>query len=209
MKKFLLIKLCEFALFLMRKNLERVELMDIKGNMYKPMNPERKKLDLEIIALTLAGKFRFVHGPMSVARHCINMARIFMAEGKTRLAMQALLHEISEAYMGDWATPFKKAFPIFKMLENIINENTFIAYDIGYPVDDEVNTLDKQIMVNEALSFMPNPAHWLAMGDGVHPERLNVSGVSFEDKTMQEDIEDFIAVAIELGLHVPSNEIAA
>ncbi|WP_294963391.1 hypothetical protein [Sulfurimonas sp.] len=164
MKKLLIKILSISLLWLVRNNLNNAELMDSKGNFIKPFHPDCKSVDLEVVAIALSRIKRFFgQTNLSVAQHSVNMARVFMHFGNMEYAKQALLHEISEAFMGDLASPLKAAFPLFKSIEETLIKKTFSCYGLEYPMAQDVHFLDKQIMIYEALAHMPRKEYWLSL----------------------------------------------
>jgi len=135
---------------------------------------------------------------LSVAQHCVNMARIFIMLGELEHAKQALLHEIAEAFMGDLASPLKKAFPMYKDIEERLIKKAFGCFGLSYPIADIVHVLDKDIMINEAVAHMPNQLYWEKFGTGLD---LCIVGVAdFEPWSSEKAYEEFMQVAKELGL---------
>jgi hypothetical protein len=173
---------------LIKKELESAILMDGKGNFFKPFNQNCKTIDIEVIATSLSRVKRFFgQTKYSVAQHSVLLARHFLKKGETELARQALLHEVGEAYMGDLVSPIKRAFPLFKMIEESIIKKVFGCLDIQYPISQEVDKADKRLMVDEAIQLLPNQEHWLAMN-----EPLDITVIPWSEK---ESYEAFMALA--------------
>lgn len=194
--------LSKLLLWLTARELANATLMDSKGNFIKPFNHLKcNTLDLEVVALALSRIMRFFgQTELSVAQHCVNMAMVFIYQGKTELAKQALLHEVSEAFMGDLASPLKRAFPMFKEIEETLIKKTFKCYGLNYPMDREVYILDKQIVLNEAIVHMPNAEFWLSQGSCVDSQLLKDSSVDLEAWDSQKAYDEFIKLAKELKL---------
>jgi len=79
---------------------------------------------IEDIAHSLAKQCRFVGHTKrfySVAEHSRLVATILKARGATPpVQLFGLLHDLSEAYIGDMPTPLKQMFPLYKELETKI-----------------------------------------------------------------------------------------
>lgn len=95
----------------------------------------------------------------SVAQHSILMAEWCLNIYKDReLAQLALLHDASEAYLGDVNSILKRLLPDYLALEAkvqqvILEKYTCATYKLsGYGV---VNSLDKAILVNEVKALFP------------------------------------------------------
>lgn len=95
----------------------------------------------------------------SVAQHSILMAEwCYKIYQDTELAKLALLHDASEAYLGDVNSILKRLLPDYLALEAkvqhvILDKYTCATYKLsGY---DVVNSLDKAILVNEVKALFP------------------------------------------------------
>jgi hypothetical protein len=181
MNKILLKLLIKVQLILVKHSLSNALLMDAKGNFIKPFNLGCSSIDLETVALSLSRTKRFFgQTNLSVAQHSINMAKIFIYQGKIEEAKQAILHEVSEAFLGDLVTPLKKAFPLYKEIEELLIKKTFKCHGLRYPISKEVNLLDKQIVINEALYHMPNKEHWLSINKPIDNQLIKAAGVELD-----------------------------
>lgn len=204
MKKLLMMLLSSSLMKLVQSDLQSATLMDSKGNLIRPFNPDCVDIDLEVIAIALARIKRFFgQTKLSVAQHSVNMAKVFIAQGDTENAKQALLHEVSEAFMGDLASPLKKAFPLFKEIEESLIKKTFLCYGLNYPMSKEVHLLDKQIMIHEAIAHMPDEEFWKLQPYKEFVNRRIFSTKSIVDlEAWSEDkaFQEFIETARELEL---------
>jgi len=189
---------------LVKKDLHNATLMDSKGNFIKPFHPTCKNIDLEVVAIALTRIKRFFgQTKLSVAQHSVNMARVFMYLGNDEYAKQALLHEVSEAFMGDLASPLKQAFPLFKEIEESLIKKTFKCYGLNYPMAQDVHTLDKQIMIYEAATHMPKEEFWLSLPHKELVDKEIFTSTQIVDlKAWSEDkaYDEFIKIARELNL---------
>lgn len=78
--------------------------------------PDPKQIMIEDIAHALAHVPRFAGHTSrfySVGAHSINVARVVPKAHK----LQALLHDATEAYLGDMPTPFKRVFGEYRAAE--------------------------------------------------------------------------------------------
>lgn len=117
----------------------------------KIMDPE--SICIEDIAHGLAYTPRFagqLEGFYSVGQHSFYMA--INASVKNRLAV--LLHDATEAYMGDMPSPFKKLFPEFKSMENKLMAIIAKKFGFQFPFHPEVKELDKEFLDIEWNSFV-------------------------------------------------------
>ena len=193
MRKALITVLSKLLLWLVKPLLAKAVLMDSKGNFIKPFHPECNTLDLEVVALALSRIMRFFgQTKLSVAQHSVNMAKIFIYQGKIELAKQALLHEVSEAFMGDLASPLKAVFPMFTEIEESLIEKTFKCYGLSYPMHERVHQLDKTIVLDEAINHMPNKQYWQSLGSGLSSKTIREANVDFNAWNSQKAYDEFI-----------------
>ena len=98
------------------------------GQYVNVINPDPSTILIEDIAHGLAGQLRFgAQSPIryTVAQHCVECAR--HTEGDK---FEALMHDASEAYLGDMASPIKQHLPDYKVLEEKFS--IVIANKFGY-----------------------------------------------------------------------------
>lgn len=201
MKKIAKMMLSWLLMKVVANDIANATLMDSKGRFIKPFNPECKEIDLEVIAIALSRIMRFFgQTKLSVAQHSVNMARIFMFMGEIEFAKQALLHEIAEAFMGDLASPLKRAFPMYKDIEERLIKKAFGCFNLSYPMAKEVHDLDKEIMINEAVEHMPNRDYWAGLGQGLDLCILAEHIADFKPWSSEKAKDEFMQVAKELGL---------
>lgn len=119
-------------------------------------------LPIEDIANALANTCRY-NGHcsrfFSVAEHSVLMSRLVRPE----LALAALLHDASEAYVGDIPRPLKRVMgTAFKDMERkamraVAQRYGVTMHDLEHP---EIKALDKKILADEAAALMPRHAFW-------------------------------------------------
>lgn len=139
------------------------------GKLLDPFNLQDSDFDDIAMqaAVTLSGLKRFwcqTLYPYTVAQHCLSMVKYF--EGNVELQQWAISHEIFEALTGmDIPTPVKKKMPEYKIAENKALEQFARLYDLTPPTPAIVKTVDRGLMVMEALALMKkNPNFdWVAL----------------------------------------------
>lgn len=92
----------------------------------------------------------------SVAQHCNELTTWLSHHSHTKhLAPYALLHDASEAYIGDLIYPIKQLYPSFFDIEQRIT-NLFYQ-KVGLPIQqsilDELDFYDRTICINEMISL--------------------------------------------------------
>lgn len=112
------------------------------GEYIDVFDPSPAHLHIEDIAHGLAYRCRFgghTKNFHSVAEHCIHISDMC----PPHLRLQALLHDASEAYIGDMPTPIKQCLPDFQSLENRLMEAIGLKFGFSPRIDPFVKALDK------------------------------------------------------------------
>lgn len=149
-------------------------LVDIENYMFN--------YDIEVIAHHLAKIQRFngaapIDITYSVAEHSLNLANIFLENSIVQEAMvqagvdnkvcalYALIHDASEAYVGDLVSPLKKYCREYQIIEDNIQKKLkrclfyrFLGpkdYLFVKNVQNYVHLYDKRILLDEVASIMP------------------------------------------------------
>jgi hypothetical protein len=92
----------------------------------------------------------------SVAQHCVLAAHILYKETHDpELALWGLLHDASEAYIADLASPIKRQMPEYKKVENGLTEAVMIAFGLETDEPPKVKEVDTRLLVTEARDLMP------------------------------------------------------
>lgn len=140
--------------------------MSIKNPIYTPNSIRTftgKVFDLKLMALesisiddiahALSNTMRFaghLKVPYSVAQHSVMVAKHASKENK----LAALLHDASEAYIGDMPSPFKKMMPEYKVIEGKLMKVIAEVFSFEYPLNPEIKEIDKNMLVLEWAAFV-------------------------------------------------------
>jgi len=136
----------------------------VSGSDFCPFKESMGKVDIGDIAWALAHQCRYnghVDRFYSVANHCMVMARFFINKKNYKDALEALMHDAAEAYVGDMAYPLKKLLPQFTAIENRVQgyllkelglheytrEHEGAVYYVQSPL---VRKLDKRMIEHES-----------------------------------------------------------
>lgn len=163
--------------------------------MVRPFTIGPEDIDLVDIANALARQCRFlghVSGFISVGEHSLVVSRLLEERGESRLIQATgLLHDASEAYLGDISGPLKRlpAFDGYREVEELVERVIAAKYGLPFPYPPVVKVCD-----NESADLEMYGA------DGVGPlrERSLADGPSID-----EVVSMFLARAAELGLTGP------
>lgn len=139
------------------------------GKWIDPLNPDPDLIDPIDIAHALALVNRFTGHttePYSVAQHSCGVYDLVSHENKK----YAILHDASEAYIGDIARPVKhqNKMELYREIEDNLMEAILNKYDLEWPLPDEVKWADEILLYSELrdlMGFKPN-------GHGVIPSEI-------------------------------------
>jgi hypothetical protein len=84
-------------------------------------------------------------------------------------ALWALLHDSTEAFVGDMVRPLKKNIPIFSEIEDQIMNVIVDKFKLGsYEMPESVREADNRIIENERLALLKDPPlPWTVHGDAL------------------------------------------
>lgn len=129
------------------------------GKEFKPFAPRPEDVFIEDIALALSHLCRY-NGHCkkfySVAEHSVHCSN-HVAPGHE---FAALMHDATEAYVGDLVRPIKVYIPDFNEMEDNVWKKA-IAPKFGLPqeLSKEVHDVDNIILVTEARDLLPDGAN--------------------------------------------------
>ena len=163
------------------------KLMNYTGNVIDIFNIQKEDVNAEVIILGACRINRFLGQTLyayPVAAHLIGGYMYLNDIGASlTLKKQWLIHEAFESYSGvDLPSPLKAELPLYKEAEN--RALKIIAETFGVtPVEsEEIKTLDRSIMVAEALTIMPNSNYWINFAKENNIETLSSAYVLREDQ---------------------------
>lgn len=150
------------------------------GRQFYPLAPRAEDIDPLDIAHALSQICRYgghTDFHYSVAEHCLLMASVAEPEDK----LWALLHDATEAYVGDMVRPLKLSMPQYRAAED--NVMRAVAERFGLAFHDpatadmpaSVKEMDMRICLTErAIVMGPKPTSWRE--DGLEPLPVKVEG---------------------------------
>lgn len=148
------------------------------GRQFYPLDPQPEDIDPLDIAHALSLICRYgghVGSFYSVAEHCLLLSEAVEPEH----AAWALLHDATEAYVGDMVRPLKHHMPDYCVIENNLMSVIAERFGLGLAIDmpDAVKDADNRILLDErAALFNGTPAPWVV--DDLEPLGVTVSGFS-------------------------------
>lgn len=124
------------------------------GRAYWPLDPHPDDVCIEDIAHGLsmlcryAGQVKIFY---SVAEHCVLVSHMVPPE----LALEALLHDASEAYCSDVVRPLKKALPDYLKIERLNDIAIRSRFGLPHVEHPLVKQADTNILLTEAATLLP------------------------------------------------------
>lgn len=135
------------------------------GRQFFPLNPRPEDIDPVDIAHALSNLCRYnghVRRFYSVAEHCVLMSRTVPAED----ALWALLHDATEAYVGDMVRPLKKHMPDYCAAEERVALAISERFGIPEQMPESVRDADNRIILDERAALLGDPpADWGIPGE--------------------------------------------
>lgn len=124
-----------------------------KGVYFEFHRPEAHTFDVEEIAYALSYINRFTGhaGAYSVAQHSVLVSYAVPPQW----AMEGLLHDAAEAYLGDVASPLKQLIrPLYKPLEHNVETALAIQLGLTFPFPPAIKHADLVLLLTEHRDLM-------------------------------------------------------
>jgi len=94
--------------------------------------------------------------PYSVAQHSVMVSRICPEED----ALWGLMHDASEAYLGDVARPLKVLLPQYVTMERMVQRIIGKAFHLPWPMPESVKVADNRALMAEKKALMAVDHDW-------------------------------------------------
>lgn len=137
-------------------------------------------IHIEDIAQSLSMQCRYnghIRLFYSVAEHSVLVAKwILEKTGDYGMALEALLHDASEAYLCDIPRPFKRLLPQYKELEQRVEHLVALRFALVHPWNELIHEADLRILADEKKVLMLVDRVWPGM-DGVQPLGVRIIGL--------------------------------
>lgn len=149
------------------------------GKKFYPTDPQASDVDVLDIAHSLAMQCRYnghVTRFYSVAEHCVLMSQNIAPE----YALWALLHDATEAYVGDMVRPLKLQMPEYRAVEDRVELAIaeHFRIDVTPAMHTAVKRVDTRILIDERAELLrPSPHGWSSL-DGMEPLGVEIVGWS-------------------------------
>lgn len=164
------------------------------GKKFDFLNTDPDSIDIYDIAWALSRQVRWLghtDRPYTIAEHCCHVHDLF---DEDCYRVQGLMHDASEAYMGDIPLPLKQLLPNYKRIEKEVMLAIANKFEFSYPLDETVVEYDTRMLINESEDIISLKAEPFTLVG----ERLN--GVNIQCWTPTRGYSEFIQRAKDLGL---------
>lgn len=148
----------------------------VNGRYFHFLNPDPDSFDIETIASALSRLCRFTgHSKhfYSVAQHSVLVSRLLEDHGHPDLALDGLLHDASEAFVGDLSRPLKVVLDqlapgVWRKLEERIHQVIAKKFGTTYPHPQDIKRFDMVALATEREFVMPPGTNWPGLPDPDH-----------------------------------------
>jgi 5'-nucleotidase len=158
-------------------------LQTVSGRRVNPFDPDPDQIDIGDIGRALANQCRFgghCRVFYSVAQHSVIVSEIVERRGgDAEGVFAALMHDASEAYLGDMPHPVKHRSPLgaaFRAAEEHLERALHDRFGIR-PDVPEIKRADRALLATERRAFSAETWHWPEL-DGVEPLDLELEAWS-------------------------------
>ena len=145
-------------------------IQTVSGSMISLTEPENNSYVIQDIAHALSQLCRFNgHSKpfYSVAQHSVNLSYRVAPSA----ALEALLHDAAEAYLGDMTSPLKAMMPEYRAIEERFDAAIRKAFKLPPEMDPEIKLADLRLLVTEQRDLMPELSEEWAITAGLEPFR--------------------------------------
>jgi hypothetical protein len=126
------------------------------GRMFWPLSPQVEHVHIEDIAHALSMICRFgghCREFYSVAQHSVLVSH-HVEQYAAHLALEGLLHDAAEAYVGDMVRPLKRSMQSYINAEDRVFAAIAKRFGLGGVVHDSVKISDERLLATEARDIM-------------------------------------------------------
>jgi hypothetical protein len=158
-------------------------LQTVSGRWVNPFDPDPDQLDAGDIARALANQCRFgghCRVFYSVAQHSVIVSQLVeQGGGDAEEAFAALMHDATEAYLGDMPHPLKHRSPLgaaFRQAERQLELAIRDRFRIKHVVP-AIKPADRALLASERRAFSAEAWHWPEL-EGVEPLDIELTAWS-------------------------------
>lgn len=153
----------------------------VSGIRFEYLNPTPEMVDIRDIVHVLRRIPRFMGHTRELLTVAVHSCNVSKHSGK-KYALEGLLHDAAEAYIGDICTPLKRLLgDKIKVIEERINLAIAAKFKLIYPWPEQVVTADRRVLITEAKILGVPTAGWSIKGRGYndYSMRDNFAGLYY------------------------------
>lgn len=147
------------------------------GKHFDYLNPDPEQIFALDISLALSRECRFnghTSAFYSVAQHSVLVSRIVPPEQ----ALEALLHDATEAYCKDIPAPLKQLLPDYKAIEHRVDQAVRARFGLPQAAHPAVKGADLVLLATERRDLMPaDDCPWPCL-EGIEPLPARIQPLS-------------------------------
>ncbi|WP_114152805.1 phosphohydrolase [Chromobacterium haemolyticum] len=156
-------------------------IQTVSGRYVDLLHPSPSDIEIHDIAHHLAHLCRFggaCRQFYTVAEHSVRVAAIL----PPRLKLAGLLHDATEAYVGDVVTPLKKILPTYQYTEGLVAAAVEARFRLQLSPADrgEIRRADLVLLATERRDLMPHDGSEWPVLAGVAPLPERIKPLSIE-----------------------------
>lgn len=136
------------------------------GGMFFPNTPDPTEIRIDDVATALSRICRF--GGHSIEFYSVAQHSVLVSKHCPNLPLAGLLHDASEAYLGDMPSPIKRLLPVFSEMEYKVARAVGFAFGVRIEEMEslEVKAADLRALATEKRDLMaPEPWPWFPLPD--------------------------------------------
>jgi hypothetical protein len=138
-------------------------LQTCSGGRVSVLEPQESEIKLSDIATSISKQCRFnghCNDFYSVAQHCVLGAKFALKHFDRDTAREFLLHDATEAYVGDLIRPVKIMIPEFGIVESGFWGAISRRFSVPYEHTDSCQLIDNIMVTWEKRDLLPNSEEW-------------------------------------------------
>lgn len=140
------------------------------GKAFDFINPIKEAVDIQDIAMGLNNIKRFTgqtNHNYTVAIHSIIVSILVPEE----FAIYGLLHDATEAYIGDINSPLKKCLPEYRKIEKNLHKVIMDSFNLKPEIPKVVKNVDLKLLYTEKRDLFKDILDW---GNEIEPYEFNI-----------------------------------
>ncbi len=112
----------------------------------------------------------------SVAQHSCHVSDVLGAGGYPQWAFVGLMHDATEAYMGDMVRPLKYSLPEYQNAETALWHIIALAFDLPFVMPKQVKAVDNLLLMTERRDIVrPSGNRWHESLEAIVPLDLVIN----------------------------------